>query len=211
MVDRRGIPAGVLDSSFAAIPGPRSLAGRPRSLQVGNAIPGHCRLPGLRPAAAPPGGRARARSGAQRSFRRITDGAIHSLDDRWATPSRVPQDIRRDGTGHPEPAAPKTPRNLRDSGNLDGAEPGLIRPGASRYSPGNQSGTRSRPAWLSTRTIPPGPAAARCLSGCRGWPRPPSPCCPSPDAGLPPRSVTRPTRRRLRPSPRGRSCRSHRS
>jgi hypothetical protein len=65
---------------FAAIHGPRSLGGprafgpgrRPHCLQVGNAIPGHCRLPGLRPAAAPPGGRARARSGARRSFRRIT-------------------------------------------------------------------------------------------------------------------------------------------
>ncbi len=46
-------------------------------------------LPGLRPAAAPPGGRARARGGARRSFRRIRPLLPDALDNLDATPRKT--------------------------------------------------------------------------------------------------------------------------
>jgi hypothetical protein len=86
----------------------------------------------LRPPAAPPGGRARARSGARRAFRRICPLLPVALDGSgWPVPrsrpcwqaqagcrsaasmerpeGRMPVgSVRATGTGHPEPASPTT-------------------------------------------------------------------------------------------------------
>jgi hypothetical protein len=123
--------------------------------------------------------------------------------------NRDRQDARRERPArwHGPPRACVT----HDVRGLSRVETGLIRPGPGRYFPGFRFSPRSLPAWLPTRTLPPGPAATNSPSGCHGWQRRPSPCCPSPGVGPRPLSKPRPRPPLLRRPPRRRSCRSQRS
>jgi hypothetical protein len=128
-----------------SLPGPPP-GGRTGFTAAGASMP-PAAFPGLRPAAAPPGGRARARSGAPRSFRRISSvsacpwptvgrlGVARAMEPALLAERRQDAEARPasserkagclerasgdTGTGSPELASPTSVRHPRASGTHD--------------------------------------------------------------------------------------------